>query len=83
MEHGFLGGLPPETAGVHRQSGPLVLGALEVFLHQLGGDADHVLPLPVLDHVEGLQGADDVGLCDARHLAKGGIRECGKTKWVH
>ena len=40
-----------------------------MFLHQLGCDTDHMLALPVLDHVEGLEGADDVILSDARHLA--------------
>lgn len=47
----------------------LILGAFEVFLYQLRCDADHMLALPVLDHVEGLQGADDVILRDAGHLA--------------
>ena len=47
----------------------LILSAFEVFLHQLGCDTDHMLALPVLDHVEGLEGADDVILSDARHLA--------------
>lgn len=49
----------------------LVLGALQVLLHQFGGHTDDVLALPVLDHVEGLQGADDVALGDAGHLAEG------------
>lgn len=40
-----------------------------MLLHQLGSDTDDMLPLPILDHVQGLQGADDVILCDARHLA--------------
>lgn len=40
-----------------------------MFLHQLGCDTDHVLALPVLNHVEGLEGANDVILSDARHLA--------------
>ena len=47
----------------------LILSAFEVLLHQLGRDTDHVLALPVLDHVEGLESADDVILSDARHLA--------------
>lgn len=49
--------------------GFLVLGALQVLLHQLGGHADDVLTLPVLHHVERLQRADDVTLRDAGHLA--------------
>lgn len=47
----------------------LVLGALQVFLHQFGRDADDVLTFPVFHHVERLQRADDVTLCDAGHLA--------------
>lgn len=47
----------------------LVLGALQVLLHQFGCDADDMLPLPVLHHVERLQRADDVTLSDAGHLA--------------
>lgn len=43
-----------------------------MFLHQFGCDADDVLTLPVLDHVERLQRADDVTLCDAGHLAVDG-----------
>lgn len=35
-----------------------------------------MLALPVLDHVEGLQGADDVILGDAGHLAKIFDRQC-------
>lgn len=48
----------------------LVLGTLQVLFHQFGRHADHMLTLPVLDHVERLQGADDVTLCDAGHLAE-------------
>lgn len=47
----------------------LILGTFEVFFYQLRGDTDHMLAFPVLDHVEGLQGADDVVLGDAGHLA--------------
>ena len=52
--------------------GLLVLGALEVLFHQLGGDTDDMLALPVLHHVERLQRADDVTLRDAGHLAVDG-----------
>lgn len=48
----------------------LVLGTLQVLFHQFGRNADNVLTLPVLDHIERLQGADDVTLCDAGHLAE-------------
>lgn len=47
----------------------LVLGALQVLLDQFGRHTDNVLTLPVLHHVERLQRADDVTLCDAGHLA--------------
>ena len=61
---------PPRAAPLPTCDGWfLILSAFEVFLHQLGCDTDHVLALPVLDHVEGLEGADDVILSDARHLA--------------
>lgn len=39
-----------------------------MFLHQFGRHTDDMLPFPVLDHVEGLQRADDVTLGDAGHL---------------
>lgn len=47
-----------------------VLGALQVLFNQFGRHADDVLTLPVLDHIERLQGADDVTLGDAGHLAE-------------
>lgn len=48
----------------------LVLGTLQVLFHQFGCNADNVLTLPVLNHIERLQGAYDVTLCDAGHLAE-------------
>lgn len=48
----------------------LVLGTLQVLFHQFGRHTDDMLTLPVLDHVERLQGADDVTLSDAGHLAE-------------
>lgn len=48
----------------------LVLGTLQVLFNQFGRHTDDMLTLPVLDHVEGLQGADDVTLSDAGHLAE-------------
>ena len=62
-----LGSAPLEVVGVHGELGPPVLGATHVLLHQLGCDTDHVLALPVLHHVEGLQRADDVIVCEAGH----------------
>ena len=38
-----------------------------MLLHQLRRDADHMLSLPVLDHVHRLQGVHDVRLRDAGH----------------
>lgn len=68
---------PPTTTTTHILGSPpltcdgwfFILGTFEVFFYQLGCDTDHMLALPVLDHVEGLQGADDVILGDAGHLA--------------
>ena len=48
----------------------LVLGTLQVLFNQFGRHADNMLTLPVLDHIERLQGADDVTLCDTGHLAE-------------
>ena len=39
--------------------------------NDFASDTDDVLSLPVLDHVESLQGADDVFCCDARLVAAG------------
>lgn len=50
--------------------GLLVLGALQVLLHQFGRHTDDVLTFPVFHHVERLQRADDVTLRDAGHLAE-------------
>lgn len=82
----FSGRRPPETGRVDGDGRPAVLGALDVLLHQFGSDADHVLPLPVLDHVERLQRADDVVLCDRGHLAantqKSGFNSTGNETKV-
>lgn len=48
----------------------LVLGTLQVLFYQFGRHTDDMLTLPVLDHIERLQGADDVTLSDAGHLAE-------------
>lgn len=48
----------------------LVLGTFKVLFDQFGRHTDNMLTLPVLDHIERLQGADDVTLCDAGHLAE-------------
>ena len=59
--------LPPDTRRVHHQTRPLVLGALEVLLHQFGRHADHVLALPIFDQIQRLESLDDVLLGDGRH----------------
>jgi hypothetical protein len=60
-----LRGCPLETDRVHCDRWFLILGTFEVFLYQPRCDTDHVLA-----HFEGLQGADNVILGDAGHLAK-------------
>lgn len=62
-----LGRGPADAAGVDGEGGPLVLRALQVLLDQLGCDAYDVLPLPILDEVQRLEGGDDVVLGDAGH----------------
>lgn len=42
-----------------------------MLLDEFGCDTDDMLTLPVLHHVQRLQRADDVALCDARHLTVG------------
>ncbi len=49
-----------------------------MFLDKFRRDTYDVLSLPVLDHVEGLQGADNVMLCYTGHLTGG--REGGGGK---
>ena len=67
----LVGRVPSQVVSVHREQGLAVLGTLHVLLHQLGRDTDDVLALPVLDHIEGLQRADDVLLGDAGHRTGG------------
>ena len=61
----LVGRVPTEVVGVDEEVWPAVLGTAHVLLDELWRDADEVLPLPVLDHVEGLQRANDVVLSDA------------------
>lgn len=58
----------------------LVLGALQVLLHQFGRHTDNMLTLPVLHHIERLQRADDVTLRDAGHLTGGAESEDMRTE---
>ena len=60
---------PAQTLGVYHQGRPAVLcRGPYVLLNQFRRDTDDVLSLPVLHHVERLQGADDVCVCDTRQL---------------
>ena len=63
---------PSQVVRVHSQQGSAILGTLHVLFYQFGSDADNVLAFPVLDHVQGLQGTDDVLLGDAGHCTVGG-----------
>ena len=64
--------VPPQIVSVHQQCGRAVLGTANVLLNLLRLHTHHILSLPVLDHVEGLQRADDVLLCKGRHFTGGG-----------
>ncbi len=66
----FPGRWPPQTRGVNGQRGAAVLCTFNVFFDEFWGDTNHVLSLPVFDHVEWLQGADDVCLCNTGHLTE-------------
>ena len=68
-------GVPPEVVSVHQQGRWPILGTSNVLLHLFGLHTHHVLPLPVLDHVEGLKRADNVFLCEGRHFTEGQERE--------
>ena len=63
--------VPPQVLPVHCQLRLPVLRTPHVLLYDFASDTDDVLSLPVLDHVESLQGADDVFCCDARLVAAG------------
>jgi len=69
IEEAQLPGSEGKQAAPTCDGGLLVLGALQVLLHQFGRHTDDVLTLPVFHHVERLQRADDVALRDAGHLA--------------
>ena len=44
-----------------------------MLLHLFGLHTHHILPLPVLDHVEGLKRANNVFLCEGRHFTEGEV----------
>lgn len=58
---------PPEIVRINREEWLPVLRALQVLLHQLGSDTNDMLALPVLDHVQRLECADDVLLSETSH----------------
>ena len=58
---------PPKVVRVYAQQRFTILCALHVFINQLWGDADNMLTFPVLDHVESLEGTDDVLLSETSH----------------
>ena len=76
-------GVPPEVVSVHQQGRWPILGTSNVLLHLFGLHTHHILPLPVLDHVEGLKRANNVLLCEGRHFTEGEVgegREGGKER---
>ncbi len=76
----FVGGAPSKIACVHCKEGLSVLSTLHVFLHQFGGHTYDMLPLPVLDHVQGLQGPYDVLLSEPSGSASEG-KEANKDEF--
>ena len=67
----LAGRVPSQIVSVHSELRPAVLSTLHVLLYQFGSDTNDVLALPVLDHVQGLEGADDVLVSDAGQVAAG------------
>jgi len=66
----FFRRVPPKRRYVYGEAGFLVLGGFEMLLDQFGGDANYVLPLPVLDQVQRLKRGYDVSLRDTRHMGE-------------
>ena len=67
----LAGRVPSQIVSVHSELRPVVLSTLHVLLYQFGSDTNDVLALPVLDHVQGLEGADDVLVSDSGQVAAG------------
>lgn len=61
---------PTQAIRLHRQFGPLELRQLQMLHHRLWRHTNHVLSLPVLDHLHALQRADDVVLRDATQFTR-------------
>ena len=74
----LAGRVPSQIVSVHSELWSAVLSTPHVLLDQFGSDTNDVLALPVLDHVQGLEGTDDVLVSDAGQVAAGEERERGK-----
>ena len=77
----LAGRVPSQIVSVHSELRPAVLSTLHVLLYQFGSDTNDVLALPVLDHVQGLEGADDVLVSDAGQVAAGQERGWGVRQY--
>ena len=77
----LAGRVPSQIVSVHSELRPAVLSTLHVLLYQFGSDTNDVLALPVLDHVQGLEGADDVLMSDAGQVAAGEERGWGVRQY--
>ena len=77
----LAGRVPSQIVSVHSELRPAVLSTLHVLLYQFGSDTNDVLALPILDHVQGLEGADDVLVSDAGQVAAGEERGRGVRQY--
>ena len=77
----LAGRVPSQIVSVHSELRPAVLSTLHVLLYQFGSDTNDALALPVLDHVQGLEGADDVLVSDAGQVAAGEERGWGVRQY--
>ena len=77
----LAGRVPSQIVSVHSELRPAVLSTLHVLLYQFGSDTNDVLAFPILDHVQGLEGADDVLVSDAGQVAAGEERGWGVRQY--
>ena len=66
----LVGRAPSHILRVHSENRLAILSTLHVLLHQLRSHTDHMLTLPVLDHVQGLKGTNDILLSEAGHITE-------------
>ena len=59
---------PPDGRDIDRKSRFLELSGFDMLFDQLGRNANHMLALPIFDHVHRLQRRDYVALRYARHV---------------